>query len=121
MIHVKEVLTDEMVSTAVSNTHHFARLLRMAAAYPIPEKRIPPVPTMLLWGANDLEVPVEEAQHIQQQIPGTKLSEIEDCGHFPQLETPEVFAWQVMQFLSELDRPRKPMGGVGMLPQSPDD
>jgi pimeloyl-ACP methyl ester carboxylesterase len=124
MVYVKDVLTSDFLKAAKQNTANFAHLLRMAALHPIPDKRNPMVPTLLLWGANDQEVNVEEAKRIQSSIPGAKLSEIDACGHLPQLETPDVFVWQVKQFLMELSRPRKSPGaaklpGAGALPQTP--
>lgn len=80
----------------------------------IPEKIDPLVPTLILWGVSDGFTSVDEAKTMKGQIPGAKLVEIEDCGHVPQLETVEVFAFQVSQFLSKLGRQQS--GGVGILP-----
>lgn len=122
MISVKTVLTENFLRNAASNAASFSRLMQEIAAYGVPEKRIPRVPTLLLWGVEDQEVPLEEARNIKNQIPGAKLNEIESCGHFPQLEVPEVFAWQVKHFLNELSRPSRPRKnpGAGPLPDLPE-
>lgn len=122
MISVKTSLTDSFVKNATNNAARFSQLMQQIAAHGVPEKRVPRVPTLLLWGADDPEVPLDEARRIQGQIPGSKLSEIESCGHFPQLEVPEVFAWQIKHFLSELSRPSRPTKppGLGQLPNLPD-
>lgn len=118
MIHVKAALTDELVKTAAANRGTFAQILRAIAMRPLPEKRTPPVPTLLLWGENDGLTRVKEGERIAASIPGAKLNRIEACGHLPQLEAPDVFAWQVKQFLVELDRPRRSQG-AGRLPSAP--
>jgi hypothetical protein len=44
------------------------------------------------------------------------LSEIEACGHLPQLEEPDVFAVQVKNFLFQIRNPRtNKASGVGRL------
>lgn len=118
MIHVKEALTDELVRMAAANNAVFSQILRQIALHSIPEKRTPPVPTLLLWGENDALTTMKEGERIKASIPGAKLNRIESCGHLPQLEAPEVFVWQIKQFLAELDRPRRSQG-AGMLPPTP--
>ncbi len=113
LIHVKSVLTPQFRSAAAANAPGFARFMKLTTAG-IPEKIDPLVPTLILWGVSDGFTSVDEAKTMKGQIPGAKLVEIEDCGHVPQLETVEVFAFQVSQFLSKLGRQQS--GGVGILP-----
>ncbi len=117
-IHNQEIITDELVNMAAANATTFTHYLQMSAAYPIPSNQTPQVPTLLLWGAEDTELTIGEARRIQTQIPGASLHEIEACGHIPQLEEPDVFAWQIRHFVRELDRPQRKKG-VGKLPQKP--
>ena len=63
------------------------------------------VPTLILWGANDGFTPLAEGKAVKDSKPGAELVEIADCGHMPQLETPDVFAWQLETFLTKLSRP----------------
>lgn len=116
LIYTKEILTDDFAVRAQANTSGFAQMMRLLAAHPIPEKRTPPVPTLLLWGANDEIVTLVEAEKIKSSIRDAGLSPIADCGNMPHLEAPEVFAWQVVQFITNLNRPSKPdLPGVGKL------
>ena len=56
----------------------------------------PPVPTLLLWGAQDGLIPLKQAQSLQQSIPGAELISIEGAGHMPQVERPEEFVASIM-------------------------
>jgi pimeloyl-ACP methyl ester carboxylesterase len=44
------------------------------------------VPTLLIWGANDLLFPKEYAFEYQRLIPGSSVTIIPECGHIPQTE-----------------------------------
>lgn len=119
MVHMQEVLTPQFIRSAAGNASNFSRLMRGVASHAIPEKRTPSVPTLILWGMEDQLAPLEEGKRIKNSIPGAKLVEIEACGHMPQLEAPEVFVWQVKQFLLQLSRPRKSSQGAGQLSELP--
>jgi pimeloyl-ACP methyl ester carboxylesterase len=116
LIYTKEVLTDDFLVQAQANISGFAQMMLLLAAHSIPEKRTPPVPTLLLWGANDEIVTLAEAEKIKSSIRDAALSPLADCGNMPHLEAPEVFAWQVVQFVTNLNRPSRPdLPGVGKL------
>lgn len=44
------------------------------------------VPTILIWGSNDAEVPLEEAKVMESIIPDAGLIVYEDCTHYAYLE-----------------------------------
>lgn len=116
VIYDADILTDEFKATVKGNIPSFGRMMRMLAVDHMPEKRQPQLPTLLLWGMNDSIAPQAEAERIQASIPGAQLSPIADCGHMPQLEACEVFAWQLIQFLNDPARSVKPnLPGVGLL------
>lgn len=116
MIHVKSVLTDTFASSVASSGKRFGRLLRLTAAHPLPEELTPQVPVLVLWGVEDKVATPAEAKLLQKTIPGARLSEIEACGHLPQLEEPDVFAVQVKNFLFQIRNPRtNKASGVGRL------
>lgn len=58
------------------------------------------VPTLIVWGAQDQIIPVECGQLYQRAIPGATLQRIEQCGHWPQFEQPQVLAQLVSEFVS---------------------
>lgn len=62
------------------------------------------VPTLLLWGTDDLVTTMEVAELFRQHIPNSKLVTIDNCGHAPMIEHPEWFARQVEIFLKDLGK-----------------
>ena len=44
------------------------------------------VPTLLLWGREDLVTPVSIGEKLLRQLPNAKLNVYPRCGHFPMLE-----------------------------------
>ena len=57
------------------------------------------IPTRIVWGANDLLIPLECGQMFNQAIPGSDLVVISDCGHVPQVEKTEEFVKTALDFL----------------------
>jgi pimeloyl-ACP methyl ester carboxylesterase len=120
MLYVEDILTDDFLRGVRAAAPGFSGLLRMIVASPPQQQQTPLVPTLILWGANDQVATLAGAEVIKDSIPGAILTEIADCGHMPQLETPDVFAWQVSNFLKKLSRPqRDDLPGAGILPPYP--
>ena len=65
--------------------------------------RLPEIacPTLLVWGAEDMLVPVEDADEFERLIPDARKVILEDTGHVPMLERPEAFNAGLMEFLAE--------------------
>ena len=49
-------------------------------------------PTLIVWGAQDLIVPLECAARYREAIKRSELVTIESCGHMPEMEIPAEFA-----------------------------
>jgi pimeloyl-ACP methyl ester carboxylesterase len=49
------------------------------------------VPTLLLWGDQDVRSPLRVAAQFERAIPGADLVVLPDCGHLSNLEQPERF------------------------------
>lgn len=60
-------------------------------------------PTLLLWGRQDNVTPPMVADEFHELIRDTRLVWLEECGHTPMLEHPELFAKHLHTFLDELD------------------
>jgi pimeloyl-ACP methyl ester carboxylesterase len=58
-------------------------------------------PTLLLWGENDLEIPLADGERLHAEIPGSRLIVFLNCGHIPHEEYPEVFTNVVAGFCKE--------------------
>jgi pimeloyl-ACP methyl ester carboxylesterase len=63
------------------------------------------VPVLLIWGANDGLIPVENARRLAARIPGARLVVIPECGHVPQEEKPRETADAIAAFLNDTAPP----------------
>jgi pimeloyl-ACP methyl ester carboxylesterase len=55
-------------------------------------------PTLLLWGANDPEIPLADGERLHASIPGSRLIVFLNCGHLPHEEYPDEFVEIVSDF-----------------------
>ena len=56
-------------------------------------------PALVVWGAHDPFVPVEQAERQHQSFPSAEVVVLEDSGHYPHLDDPERVAAAVVPFL----------------------
>jgi pimeloyl-ACP methyl ester carboxylesterase len=56
-------------------------------------------PTLILWGAEDLLIPVENAYKFQEDLPNNTLVILENTGHTPMEESPLESLAPVISFL----------------------
>jgi pimeloyl-ACP methyl ester carboxylesterase len=59
------------------------------------------VPTLLLFGADDLLVPPATGRRFAELIPGSRLVLLPGCGDFPQEEDPVAVTNAMTAFLAE--------------------
>mgnify|MGYP000891262344 CR=1 FL=1 len=62
------------------------------------------VPTLLLWGRQDIVTPPEAAEGFKRMIKQSELVWFENCGHAPMIERPDGFAQKLTQFVANLPR-----------------
>jgi pimeloyl-ACP methyl ester carboxylesterase len=55
-------------------------------------------PALLIWGAEDRLILLEEGRRLRAALPDARLVVFESCGHLPQEEMPERFAREVLAF-----------------------
>ncbi len=55
-------------------------------------------PTLLLWGENDIEIPLADGERLHDQIDGSRFIVFLNCGHLPHEEYPEAFTNVVIDF-----------------------
>lgn len=58
------------------------------------------VPTLLLWGREDLTTPVSIGERLVRQLPQSRLVIYPRCGHFPMLEAAPESTRELAEFLS---------------------
>src|SRR3954453_11231050 len=70
--------------------------------YPIRD-RLPEIaaPTLIVWGADDMLVPVGDAEVFEKLIPDARKVVFDDTGHVAMLERPARFNRLLLDFLSE--------------------
>lgn len=56
-------------------------------------------PTLLVAGDNDRIARLAEVERCQQLVPDSRLVVLEDCGHLPMIEVPDVYQQTVRDFL----------------------
>ena len=65
------------------------------------------MPSLFVWGDRDRLVPASFSPHVRTALPQSDHIVIEDCGHAPQFEHPEVTSAIVRGYLAELDLPHR--------------
>lgn len=60
------------------------------------------VPTLLVWGRDDHEVPLRIAEEMRGLIPGSKLTVVDHAGHNAHLDAPHYFYGIVRTFVEAL-------------------
>ncbi len=65
------------------------------------------VPTLILHGRQDGRVPLGQAEELHRGIARSRLTVLEDCGHWPQVEKRAEFVAAVKEFLGLEDRPTR--------------
>ena len=59
-------------------------------------------PTLILWGDSDKILGTEDATKFKRAIPHSTLVWIQNCGHLPHLEQPQITAQHILDFRVEL-------------------
>jgi len=89
------------------------KLKLLGKALPYPHLRVPMVdpdhdrflsvkaPSLVLWGARDLYLPMRHADRVLEVVPNARLEVFHDCGHAPHMEASDRFVAIVNSFLTE--------------------
>lgn len=103
--HATEELVDEMLEI-VNDRPRALRLIKIARSADeetVTEKLgTLPMPTLLIWGSDDVITPPNIAQEFQDRMPNAHLHFIDKCGHAPMIEHPDQFNQLTLEFLDEL-------------------
>ncbi len=57
------------------------------------------IPTLVVWGANDMIIPLADGQDFAARIAGAKLVVIPESGHASEIEKPDVYLASVLPFI----------------------
>jgi pimeloyl-ACP methyl ester carboxylesterase len=59
-------------------------------------------PTLVIWGEQDQQMPVQYAHRLHREIPGSQLVIVPEAGHFILFDAPEAVANALSDFVSHL-------------------
>lgn len=62
------------------------------------------IPSLILWGQDDKILGIKPASQFAELINDSKLLWIENCGHVPHLEKPEITAQQIINFHQNINK-----------------
>lgn len=98
-------LVDEVYAT-VNDRHKVIRILAMAKSAirhnMAKELKHIQIPVCLIWGKNDVVTPPDVAVEFNRLLPNAELNWIEQCGHAPMMERPELFNENLNRFLDRI-------------------
>jgi len=103
--HATEELVDEMLEI-VNDRPRALRLIKIARS--ADEETVTeqlgslPMPTLLIWGSNDVITPPDVAEEFRDRMPNARLHFIDECGHAPMIEHPDRFNQLTLEFLNAL-------------------
>jgi pimeloyl-ACP methyl ester carboxylesterase len=61
-------------------------------------------PTLLIWGENDMEIPLRHGELLRRAMPDARLVVMRRCGHLPQEEYPREFVELVTEFYRDAQK-----------------
>lgn len=106
IFHDEAMMTDELVNEwygSIQDRDYARFLLRLSRATRDRcvegELERLNMPTLIVWGRNDEITPPDVAEQFKNQIKGSRLEYIDNCGHAPNLEQPKIFASILDAFL----------------------
>jgi pimeloyl-ACP methyl ester carboxylesterase len=71
------------------------------------------VPVLIVWGRNDILIPVADAYEYERLIGANAHAVVfDDTGHLPMLERPSRFNRLLAEFIAGNDRPEDAAAGV---------
>jgi proline iminopeptidase len=91
LTYLKDEPSDRQVNRAVMQSYRSARV-------GLPLGRIR-APVLIVYGYQDFE-PITQAYLLREQLPRAQLCLLNECGHLPWLEQPELFYTALTGFLS---------------------
>ena len=103
------IATDELINEVYETVNDRSKAIRIvvtakSAVRNNLEGKIDKIkaPTLLVWGKQDDITPPFVAEKFNELIPNTRLEFVDNCGHAPMMERPQVFNEIMSDFLNNL-------------------
>lgn len=102
--HATDELVDDMLEI-VNDRPRAVRLIKMARS--AEEEKVTEelseldMPTLLVWGRDDVITPPDVAEEFRSRIEKAELHFIDKCGHAPMIEHPDTFNEVTIEFLED--------------------
>ncbi|WP_442590364.1 alpha/beta fold hydrolase [Pedobacter sp. AW31-3R] len=103
------VATKEMVDEVYKSVNDRSRVIRILALAKsairhnmAKELSKITIPVSLIWGKQDKVTPPEVAEEFHQLLPNSELNWVDQCGHAPMMERPEIFNEYLNKFLNRV-------------------
>jgi pimeloyl-ACP methyl ester carboxylesterase len=61
------------------------------------------MPVLIIWGERDPIIPVEHGRRAHEEIPHSRMVEIPDARHWPQLDQPRLVCKELTEFISSTE------------------
>ena len=68
---------------------------------PLPMKSFAGKPVLVVWGKADKDVPFEVSKEVLRAVPQAEFHSIDDAGHVPYYEHPEIVNPMLVSFLKK--------------------
>ena len=101
--------TKELVDEVFKSINDRSRVIRILALAKSAirhnmAKELPKItiPVSLIWGRQDKITPPEVAVEFHELLPNSELNWVDECGHAPMMEKPEVFNQYLDKFLNRI-------------------
>ena len=106
-VHATDELVDEMLDV-VSDRPRALRLIKIARSADkeivLDELDQLDMPTLLVWGNNDVITPPDVGEEFRDEMPNAELHFIDECGHAPMIEHPDEFNDIMLGWLERLTK-----------------
>lgn len=93
--HIFEIVQQKTKALSIIGLARDAQKQNLKSQLPLIQ-----VPTLLVWGLQDIVTPPAVAEQFKQLLPQATLHYINDCGHAPMMEQPELFNFHLSNFLA---------------------
>lgn len=103
------IATEELVDEVYKSVNDRSRVIRILALAKsairhnmAKELSRITIPVSLIWGKQDKITPPEVAEEFHELLPNSELNWVDQCGHAPMMERPEVFNEYLEKFLNRI-------------------